>query len=565
MPIPSNEKISREKILSLDEKNRILENINDLKTLTLDSDQVQEVKNIAKGVYAPLEGFLREADFNNVVSRMRLANGMLWPLPIVLDVSKEIFQEIKNERDILLIDEKKKPIALLKNIEIYPYEKKFFVNNVFGTDDKNHPGVAEIYHMGEYLIGGEIHLIDDSKGPFLEFHFDPQEVRAFFEKKGWKSIAVFQTRNIPHRGHEFLHHEALKTVDGLFIQPVIGKKKIADFKDEFIIASYQILIEQFYPKERVFFGILPYNMRYAGPREALLHALIRKNYGCTHFIVGRDHAGVGNYYPPYAAQELVEQMKQEIGIEILKFPEVVYCEGCKKHLFVNDCSHRNEKIFFSGTTIREITQNTQEPPFTLIRPHIYYFISQSDNPLIDYLYKKQKNQKGFTLWFTGLSQSGKTTIAKEVAKILNTEGIIVERLDGDVVRQSLSKDLGFSKEDRDENIRRVGDVARFFNQRGVVVIASFISPYRETRRELRNKIPKFIEVYCKCPIEVCMQRDTKGLYKKAENGEIPHFTGISDPYEEPTNAEIVLSTDRESIVDCALQVIQFLKEKRLIV
>ena len=340
------------------------------KTVSLDEEEIKDVKNIARGVYFPLQGFLRKKDFLKVVSEMRLVNGAVWSIPIVLDLERNEYSHVKNEKDIVLVDKQNLPIALLKNIEIFQYDKGFFAKNVFSTLDKNHPGVAEIYKMGDYLIGGEIELLDGSREPFPSYNFSPIETKKHFKKMGWQTICAFQTRNVPHLGHEFLQKEALKFIDGLFIQPVIGRKKTEDFKDEYILASYEILIERYYPKNKVLLGILPLKMRYAGPREALFHALIRRNFGCTHFIVGRDHAGIGNYYSKYQAQEIFKRFsKRELGIEILTFPEVVYCQKCKEHLFINGCLHsQKEKLRFSATKIRESIKNKKIPPFYFL-PH----------------------------------------------------------------------------------------------------------------------------------------------------------------------------------------------------
>ena len=552
------------RILPAPKRKEYLESVSNFKELIVSEEVVREIKNIARGVYSPLKGPLKEEDFQRVVKEMRLKDGTVWPIPIVLDISAKKAEEFKNEKDILLKDFNQKPIAILKDIQIYSFDKDLLAENVFTTKDRAHPGVEEVYKMKDYLIGGEIELLDDSKETFPEYNFTPRETRKIFKEKGWRKIVAFQTRNVPHCGHEFLQKEALKEVDGLFIQRVIGKKKNSDFKDEYILVSYEVLIDRYYPKDRVVLGVLPYKMRYAGPREALLHALVRKNFGCTHFIVGRDHAGVGNYYKPFAAQEIFNNFKKdEIGIEIMTFPEVVYCPIEKKHIFKNNCSHP-EKIFFSGTKIRELIKKREQPPKYLMRPEVYYFLANSYNSLVDDLYKKKISQKGFVLWFTGLSQAGKTTIGDKVYEFLKTKGLKVERLDGDIVRQYLSKDLGFSKEDRDENITRIRYVSKLLSRNGIGVIASFISPYRKERDQIRREVKNFIEVFCNCPLEVCETRDTKGLYKKARKGEISNFTGISDPYEKPLNPEIEIRTDRESIESCTNKILDYLSKRKLI-
>ena len=549
------------KILSPQEKGEILTKIDNFKKLVLDREQVKDVKNIAHGVYSPLQGFLKEDDFKKVVSEMRLSSGTVWPIPIVLDISEKDFNATKDQKEVLLMDVNQKPVALLKNIEVYSYDKDFFSQNVFGTQDRAHPGVDDVYKMGEYLIGGKIGLLDDSREPFPEHNFTPAETRKIFQERGWQTVAAFQTRNIPHRGHEFLQKAALQEADGLFVQPVIGEKKIGDFKDEYILITYEMLIDRYYPKDKVFLGILPLKMRYAGPREAVFHAILRKNFGCSHFIVGRDHAGVGNYYGPFDAQNIFDKFKkEEIGVEILKYPEVVYWPQKEKHVFANQCPPE-QKVSFSGTKLREQIQEKKTPPEYIIRPVVYNFLAQSGNALIDDLYKKASNQKGFVLWFTGLSQAGKTTVGDKVYEILREKGLKLERLDGDIVRKSISSDLGFSKEDRDENIKRITFVSKLLSRNGVGVIASFISPYRAVRERARNEVEDFIEVFCNCSLEVCEQRDNKGLYQKARKGEIENFTGISDPYEPPENPDIELQTDKETIVESVNKVINYLEKK----
>jgi sulfate adenylyltransferase len=566
MITPHNDKLVN-LVVPKDQKEQVLESCKNFKRLVLDGEKVQEVKNIANGAYSPLEGFLGKEDFEGVVSSMSLGNGSIWAIPIVLDINEKDFIALKDEQAIVLSNQAGKPIALLKNLEFYPNNKDFFAQNVYGTKDQNHPGVAAVYKMGKYLLGGRIQLLDKEKNIFPEYNLTPLQAKRIFKSRGWKTIVAFQTRNVPHLGHEFLQKHALQTTDGLFIQPIIGEKKTDDFKDEFILSAYEVLIDRYHNRNKVLLGILPLKMRYAGPREAIFHAQVRKNFGCTHFIVGRDHAGVGKYYSPYAAQEIFNNFnKEEIGIEILKYPETIYCKVCRQHIFTGFCPHKgNEQIYFSGTKIRESIKKKESPPFNIIiRPEVYHLLTNSSNPLVDYMYKDEKTQKGFTLWFTGLSQSGKTTVANKVFEALRGMNIKVERLDGDIVRQSLSKDLGFSKEDREENIRRVRYLSKLFNQKGVAVIASFISPYKRIRNELRDQIPNFIEVFANAPLKVCEARDTKGLYAKARKGEIQNFTGISDPYEAPENPEVMLYTDKETIDQCAQKVVNFLEKKNYI-
>ena len=550
------------KILSPEEREKFLGGISAFKRIILDKEQVKDVKNIANGVYSPLHGFLKKDDFQGVVSSMRLKNGVVWPIPIVLDIDEHEKDLINGEKDILLSDAGGNFMAVLKDIEIFDYDKEFFVKNVFGTDNKEHPGVDSVYKMGKFLVGGETELAQDfNKDAFQDYNFSPAQTRKIFQDRGWNKIVAFQTRNVPHSGHEFLQKYASKNLDGLFIQPVIGEKKLEDSKDEYILACYEVLIDRYFDKNKVVLGILPLKMRYAGPREAVLHALIRKNFGCSHFIVGRDHAGIKNYYPPFAAQEIFNNFKEgEIGIEILKYPEVVFCPTCNSHVFADQCSHA-EKISFSGTLLREKIKNKEQPPHYLMRPEVYYLLSQSQNSLVDSIYKNGAGKKGFVCWFTGLPSAGKTTVAQKVFEILKDRNMLVEMLDGDDVRQSLAKDLGFSRQDRDENIKRISFVSKLLSKNGVGVIASFVSPYKSQRDEVRSRTENFIEIFCAAPLEVCEKRDAKGLYAKARRGEIKNFTGVSDPYENPESPEIILETHKETVEESVKKVIQHLEEK----
>ncbi len=553
------------RILSKKESDNFFRKKDKIPQIQIDPELIKEVENIANGTFSPLSGFLRKKDYVSVLENMHLQNGTVWPIPIVLDISKDQYKKIENNQVVFLVDQFNNPIAVLKEPEVFEFDKKKHAQKIFGTIDKKHPGVNEVYKMKKYLLGGDIFLINEKDKVFPEYNLTPKKTRELFKKRNWKNIAAFQTRNVPHRGHEFLQKKALEIVDGLFIQPVIGKKKIQDFKDEYIISAYNILIDKYHPKDKVVLGILPLKMRYAGPKEALLHAIIRKNFGCTHFIVGRDHAGVGNYYNPFAAQEIFKQFnKNEIGVEILKFNEVIYRPYAKKHDFVNE-TNKKDRIYFSGSKIRDMIKTKNKPPEYLLRPEVYNLLTNSYNTLVDKMYKnKNNNKKGFVLWFTGLSQSGKTTIADAVQQVLKEKGVTTERLDGDIVRESLTKDLGFTKKDRNENIRRVGFVAKMLSKNGVGVIASFISPYAEERENLREKINNYIEVFVNTPLEVCERRDTKGLYARARKGDIKNFTGISDPYEEPTNSDIELFPAEDELELSVEKVVSYLIENNYI-
>ena len=356
------------------------EEVKRLPQIVLTTELAKEVQNIAYGVFSPLEGFLTRDDYVSVLNKRRLTTGVPWTIPIVFDIPRD--SEMKEGNDAALVQEGR-PVAIIHVEDIYRYDKEELAQKVFGTTDPGHPGVAKVYSMKEFLLGGKIDLINEPKIPFAEYYLRPHDTRLLFEEKGWRTVVAFQTRNIPHVGHEYLQKTALTFTDGLFINPVIGRKKSGDFKDELILKTYQALIDNYYPKDRVVMSILPMEMRYAGPREAIFHAIIRKNFGCTHFIVGRDHAGVGNYYPPYAAQEVFKEFP-DLDITPMFFKSFFYCKKCLSVVNEKTCPHGNqEHIDFSGTKIREMLLRKEVPPEELVRPEVSKIILGWESPYVD--------------------------------------------------------------------------------------------------------------------------------------------------------------------------------------
>ncbi len=365
--LPPHGGVLIDRVIKGKEREYILEWLERRPRLNLSKDRAIEVENIATGVFSPITGFLGEKDLRSVLERGRLSNDVPWTIPIVLDVSEEESKELDGEIGLYY---EGKPIAVMKITERYRYDKELFAQNVYGTTNTEHPGVARVFAMGDVLLAGPVDLIDSVPTPFSKYKLTPRETRFLFQERGWKTIVGFQTRNVPHLGHEYIQKAALTFVDGLFINPVIGKKKKGDFRDEVILSAYEVLIENYYPKNAVVLAILRMEMRYAGPREAIHHAIIRKNFGCTHFIVGRDHAGVGNFYPPFAAQEIFYDYP-DLGIVPFFFKSFFYCKKCGGVVNEKICPHGDkQRVNFSGTAIRNMIQEGKTPPNYMMRTEI---------------------------------------------------------------------------------------------------------------------------------------------------------------------------------------------------
>ncbi len=366
----------------LDFSDRAREEAMELPRLSITLDEARDLGNIAHGVFSPLEGYMAREDFEDVLEEGRLANDLPWTIPIVKDVDEKDVEMLLREDEVSLFYGDM-PIATLKVEEIYPYDRKEYAQRVFGTTSIEHPGVANLMNKKEHLVGGKITLVNDAPTDFPQYKLWPKETRVLFKEKGWKTVVGFQTRNAPHIGHEYVQKTALTFVDGLFINPLIGKKKRGDFKDEVIIAAYEALFKHYYPKNSATLGILETEMRYAGPREAIFHAIMRKNFGCTHFIVGRDHAGVGNFYGPYEAQEIFYDYP-DLGITPLFFRSFFYCKKCGTVVNEKICPHGPEyHVNFSGTKIREMLIKGEKPPEIMMRPEVAEVILQFENPFVE--------------------------------------------------------------------------------------------------------------------------------------------------------------------------------------
>ncbi len=504
---------------------------------------------------------------------MRLADGTVWPLPLTLAVDEQQARHLVPGRPAALQDERGRFWGTIEVQEVFQRDVLREARTVYRTDDPSHPGVAYLLARRKFLVGGRVRVLPlPGDLPFASHRLSPRDLRREIAARGWQRVGGFQTRNPIHRAHEHLTKLALEFVDGLVIHPLVGETSADDVPAEVRFRCYRSVIEKYYPKDRVLLAAFPAAMRYAGPREALFHALIRKNYGIRHLIVGRDHAGVRNFYGPLEAQRIFDQFPpEELGIEPLRFDSMFFCKACDNLASARSCPHPpSHWVELSGNRIRQILRAGGQLPPEFTRPEVaevlsaHYRGSQAPETPIP----RGRACRGFILWFTGLSAAGKSTLAQELSKTLEL-GQAVHVLDGDEIRQHLSKDLGFSKEDRDTNIRRLGYIARLMAQKGVISIGAAISPYAEVRNEIREAAERegipFFEIYVHADLEVLIGRDPKGLYKKALAGEIQNFTGISDPYEAPEHPALALRTDRESISESTQRILEFLRDRGLVI
>lgn len=361
----------------------LLKEVNELPMVELSYESAVDVESIAHGVYSPLEGFMNNEAYRSVLDEMRLPNDLPWTIPIVLDVSRETVKDVKAGDTIALSAPGNVPLAVMHVEDIYGFDKQEYSEKVFRTTDPKHPGVARVHQLKDLLIGGQIEMFKDVENPFEHYTLSPAETRVLFKEKGWRTIVGFQTRNAPHIGHEYIQKSALAFIDGVFVNPVIGRKKQGDFKDEVIVEAYKSLIDNYYQKDTAVMSILRYEMKYAGPREAILHAIIRKNFGCTHFAVGRDHAGVGNYYGPYDAQEIFKEFP-DLGVTPVFFREFFYCKRCVAIVNERICPHTGQdRVGFSGTKMRDMIVQGLRPPSEIMRPEVADAILKFKNPFVE--------------------------------------------------------------------------------------------------------------------------------------------------------------------------------------
>ncbi|HRV64705.1 MAG TPA: bifunctional sulfate adenylyltransferase/adenylylsulfate kinase, partial [Albidovulum sp.] len=533
----------------------------------LSQRQVCDLELLMNGGFHPLKGFLTEADYDSVVDTMRLTTGELWPMPVTLDVSEDFAAKVEPGEDIALRDAEGVILAIMSVTDKWEPNKTREAEKVFGADDIAHPAVNYLHHKaGKVYLGGPITGIQQPVHYDFKARRDtPNELRAYFRKLGWRKIVAFQTRNPLHRAHQELTFRAAKEAQAnLLIHPVVGMTKPGDVDHFTRVRCYEAVLGQ-YPASTTHMSLLNLAMRMGGPREALWHAIIRKNHGLTHFIVGRDHAGPGknsqgkDFYDPYAAQELVRQHQEEVGIEMVDFKQMVYVQEKAQYYPVDEVPEGSTVLDISGTELRRRLREGLEIPEWFSFPEVVQELRRTSPP---------RAKQGFTVFFTGLSGSGKSTIANALmVKLMEMGGRPTTLLDGDVVRKHLSSELGFSKEHRDINIRRIGYVASEITKNGGIAICAPIAPYTATRRAVREMIEAFgafIEVHVATSVEECERRDRKGLYKLAREGKIKEFTGISDPYEAPEHPELRVETENVDVDNCAHQVLLKLESMGLI-
>jgi sulfate adenylyltransferase len=531
----------------------------------LSERQLCDLELLANGAFSPLRGFLGQADYERVRDEMRLADGTLWPMPITLDVTEAFADSLSAGEAVALRDAEGVMVAVLHVEDIWTPDRELEARQVFGTTDTKHPAVAFLLQRANPVyLGGRVEALQlPQHYDFAELRRTPAEVRALIEAHGWERVVAFQTRNPMHRAHVEITRRAAEEIDGgLLVHPVVGLTKPGDIDHYTRVRVYRKLIDR-YPAGSAELSLLNLAMRMGGPREAVWHAIIRKNHGVTHFIVGRDHAGPGNdsagepFYGPYDAQELLAQHAEEIGVGMVPFRMMVYIAEEDRYVPDDEIPEGSTVLSISGTEQRELLARGEEIPEWFTYPEVVEELRRTSPP---------RERQGFTVFFTGLSGSGKSTIANVLlVKLLERGGRNVTMLDGDLVRKNLSSELGFSKEHRDINIRRIGWVAAEIAKNGGIAVCAPIAPYDATRKAVRQMTEEqgggFALVHVATSLEVCESRDRKGLYAKARAGELKEFTGISDPYEVPEDAELVIDTGVLSAEQAADEVLAWFEKQ----
>ena len=550
-------------LISDEQQEEIRARASELPSLQITDRTACDLELMATGGFTPLDRFMSRADYERVMAEMRLASDQIFPIPVTLPVSSDV--ELALDSEIALRDSRNDLLAVMRVEEIFERSPDEALH-VLGTRDTTHPLVAEMERWGERYISGALQVIAlPSRVYFRELRMTAVETRETLARMNAANVVAFQTRNPLHRAHEALTKRAMEMVDGvLLLHPVVGMTKPGDVDHFTRVRAYRALAEHYYEPDRILLSLLPLAMRMAGPREALWHALIRRNYGATHFIVGRDHASPGRdstgrpFYGPYDAQELTARHQDELGITILPFEEMAYLPDEDRYEEASKIPAGAKVLSISGTQVREEYLNRGRAlPEWFTRPEIAALLAEA---------YPARHEQGICIWFTGLSGAGKSATSEVLTTLLLERGRGATVLDGDVVRTNLSRGLGFSREDRDANILRIGFVAAEVVRHGGVAICAAVSPYRSTRDDVRKMIPpgQFVEVFVDTPLEVCEARDSKGMYAKARRGEIRNFTGIDDPYEAPLKPEVRLETPAQNAEENARIILQYLGKEGFI-
>ncbi|MHB8622298.1 MAG: bifunctional sulfate adenylyltransferase/adenylylsulfate kinase [Sulfuricaulis sp.] len=532
-------------------------------SVTLTQRQLCDLELLINGAFSPLRGFMIREEYESVRDKMQLPDGLLWSIPITLDIPGTTAEKLELDGYLGLNDPEGFMLAVLRIRNIWKPDKQREAELVYGTASLAHPGVRYLYEqVHDTYIGGEVDGVQSPAHYDFETRRDtPVELRHLFEKQGWRRVVAFNTSKPMHRLHRDITLRAAKAAQAnILLHPAIGMTKPGDLRYYSRVHCYQAIMRH-YPHNLAMLSLLPMAVRMAGPREAMLNAIIRQNYGCSHFIVGPEHAappevrlGGERFYPRYAAQELMAQHQDKLGIRIIPVKEMQYVPEDDQFLPVEQIEKEGKHgVQFTEYELYDHLARDQKIPAWFSFPNVIAELRKVYPP---------RQRCGFTLFFTGLSGSGKSTLAKILyAKFIEAGGRPVTLLDGDVVRKNLSSELGFSKAHRDLNIRRIGFVASEITKNGGIAICAPIAPYAATRRAVRELVEQygsFIEIHVATALEVCEARDRKGLYAKARQGLIPEFTGISDPYETPDHPDIRLDTSDLSPAQAAQEIVLFL-------
>ena len=564
-PKPYEQKMPLINLLVKEEQHILLKKLSaSMPDVILNDRQICDFELLTTGVFSPLKGFMKQIDYESVLDRMRLESGELWPIPICLDIPQNLAATLETGQSVALRDFEGFLLGIMNIEDIWPMDIEKEAIAIYNTLDKSHPGVDYLYNKsGKYYIGGEIQALSLPIHPdFKQIRNTPAEVRNIFSKLDWKRIVGFQTRQPIHRPQFEMTIQAMrKARANLLLLPATGVTKPGDFDHFTRMRCYQ-KVAAHYPPDSYILNLLPLAMRMAGPREAILHMIIGKNFGCTHFVIGHDHASPGNdsknkpFFKYDEATKLARNATKELGVETITFEEMVYLPFDDEYKIASQVPKDKDTISFTGTDIQKRIRTGKKVPDWATFPEVIKELQKSYPP---------PSKQGFTVFCTGLSGAGKSTIAKILySKFLEMGTRPVTLLDGDIVRRNLSSELNFSKEHRDINVNRIGFVAAEITKNRGIAICAPIAPYETTRARIRESIEAhggFFEVHVSTPITECEKRDRKGMYAKARAGLLKGFTGVDDPYEDPCHPELRINTTSLTPDEAAQEVLLYISQK----